>query len=235
MTVYWQGRKVGRAVPQVIGRHAHPKAPPDEDPAPAALTGIDYLASRRRRRRRRPRRAAQPRRPRRHRRPGGRRDPAADPAASRRNDERRDPRPPASWPACSTTPPPGCAPTSRPVMLIDRHGRFLHDPAFRRIIAAGVLHHHRAAARGHPVERRHPRPGGRAACPAPPPSGPSCGSPPAWPSPASPSTSGSTSATSTSATSPWSPTPSPPPTADPRSACRCPAGHGVPAPGKEHR
>jgi hypothetical protein len=33
-----------RAVPQVIGWHAHPKAPPDEDdPAPAALTGIDYL------------------------------------------------------------------------------------------------------------------------------------------------------------------------------------------------
>jgi len=44
LTVYWQGRKVGRAVPQVIGRHAHPKAPPDEDdPAPAELTGIDYL------------------------------------------------------------------------------------------------------------------------------------------------------------------------------------------------
>ena len=43
LTVYWQGRKAGRAVPQVIGRHAHPKAPPDEDPAPAALTGIDYL------------------------------------------------------------------------------------------------------------------------------------------------------------------------------------------------
>jgi putative transposase len=43
LTVYWQGRKVGRAVPQVIGRHAHPKAPPDEDPPPAALTGIDYL------------------------------------------------------------------------------------------------------------------------------------------------------------------------------------------------
>jgi len=41
--VYWAGRKVGRAVPQVIGRHAHPKAPPDDDPAPAALTGIDYL------------------------------------------------------------------------------------------------------------------------------------------------------------------------------------------------
>ncbi len=43
ITVYWGGRKVGKAVPQVIGRHAHPKAPPDEDPAPAALTGIDYL------------------------------------------------------------------------------------------------------------------------------------------------------------------------------------------------
>jgi putative transposase len=44
LTVYWQGRKVGTAVPQVIGRHAHPKAPPDEDdPAPAELTGIDYL------------------------------------------------------------------------------------------------------------------------------------------------------------------------------------------------
>jgi putative transposase len=43
LTVYWQGRKVGRAIPQVIGRHAHPKAPPDEDPPPAALTGIDYL------------------------------------------------------------------------------------------------------------------------------------------------------------------------------------------------
>src|SRR5207244_13545575 len=44
LTVYWQGRKVGRAVPQVIGRHAHPKAPPDEDdPAPAEPPGIDYL------------------------------------------------------------------------------------------------------------------------------------------------------------------------------------------------
>ena len=44
MTVYWQGRKVGKALPQVIGRHAHPKAPPGEDdPEPAALTGIDYL------------------------------------------------------------------------------------------------------------------------------------------------------------------------------------------------
>jgi len=44
LTVYWQGRKAGKAAPQVIGRHAHPKAPPDEDDPPAAeLTGIDYL------------------------------------------------------------------------------------------------------------------------------------------------------------------------------------------------
>ena len=41
--MYWQGRMVGKAIPQVIGRLAHPKAPPDEDPPPAALTGIDYL------------------------------------------------------------------------------------------------------------------------------------------------------------------------------------------------
>ena len=43
LTVCWAGRKVGSAVPQVIGRHAHPKAPPDEDPEPVTWTGIDYL------------------------------------------------------------------------------------------------------------------------------------------------------------------------------------------------
>src|SRR5207244_2045675 len=37
-------RPAAGAAPQVIGRHAHPKAPPDEDdPAPAEPTGIDYL------------------------------------------------------------------------------------------------------------------------------------------------------------------------------------------------
>jgi putative transposase len=42
--VYWQGRKAGKGVPQVIGRHSHPKAPPDEDDPPALrLTGTDYL------------------------------------------------------------------------------------------------------------------------------------------------------------------------------------------------
>ncbi len=35
---------MGTAVPQVIGRHAHPKAPPDQDPEPVTYTGIDYLA-----------------------------------------------------------------------------------------------------------------------------------------------------------------------------------------------
>ena len=44
LEVWWAGRKVGTAVPQVIGRHAHPKAPPDEDPQPVHYTGIDYLA-----------------------------------------------------------------------------------------------------------------------------------------------------------------------------------------------
>jgi len=43
LEVWWAGRKVGTAVPQVIGRHAHPKAPPDQDPEPVAYTGIDYL------------------------------------------------------------------------------------------------------------------------------------------------------------------------------------------------
>ena len=44
LEVWWAGRKVGTATPQVIGRHAHPKAPPDEDPQPVGYTGIDYLA-----------------------------------------------------------------------------------------------------------------------------------------------------------------------------------------------
>jgi putative transposase len=43
LEVWWAGRKVGIAAPQVIGRHAHPKAPPDEDPEPVRYTGIDYL------------------------------------------------------------------------------------------------------------------------------------------------------------------------------------------------
>jgi putative transposase len=44
LEVWWAGRKVGTALPQVIGRHAHPKAPPDEDPQPVQYTGVDYLA-----------------------------------------------------------------------------------------------------------------------------------------------------------------------------------------------
>ena len=40
--VRWEHRPMGRGVPQVIGRHTHPKARPDAAPPPAA-TGIDYL------------------------------------------------------------------------------------------------------------------------------------------------------------------------------------------------
>jgi putative transposase len=41
--VRYQGRHMGLAVPQVIGRHSHPKARP-EPAAPVAPSGIDYLA-----------------------------------------------------------------------------------------------------------------------------------------------------------------------------------------------
>jgi len=41
--VYWCGRRVGVALPQRIGRHAHPKAPPEVAPEPVELTGIDYI------------------------------------------------------------------------------------------------------------------------------------------------------------------------------------------------
>jgi len=37
-----RGVEMGQAVPQVIGRHSHPKAHPAA-PAPAPATGIDYL------------------------------------------------------------------------------------------------------------------------------------------------------------------------------------------------
>jgi putative transposase len=41
--VRWQGNPAGQAIPHVIGRHAHPKARP-EQPAPAPPpTGIDYI------------------------------------------------------------------------------------------------------------------------------------------------------------------------------------------------
>jgi putative transposase len=41
--VRWQGRPAGQAVPHVIGRHAHPKARPEQPVPPAPATGIDYL------------------------------------------------------------------------------------------------------------------------------------------------------------------------------------------------
>jgi putative transposase len=41
--VRWQGRAAGRAVPHIIGRHAHPKARPEQPAPPAPPTGNDYL------------------------------------------------------------------------------------------------------------------------------------------------------------------------------------------------
>src|SRR5262245_4343626 len=37
------GRPVGWTVPEHIGRHAHPKAPPETEPEPITPTGIDYI------------------------------------------------------------------------------------------------------------------------------------------------------------------------------------------------
>jgi putative transposase len=42
--VRWQGNPAGQAVPHVIGRHAHPKARPEQPVPPAPATGIDYMA-----------------------------------------------------------------------------------------------------------------------------------------------------------------------------------------------
>jgi len=41
--VRWQGRPAGQAIPHVIGRHAHPKARPEQPALPPAPTGIDYI------------------------------------------------------------------------------------------------------------------------------------------------------------------------------------------------
>ena len=41
--VRWQGNPAGQAVPHVIGRHAHPKARPEQPAPPAPVTGIDYM------------------------------------------------------------------------------------------------------------------------------------------------------------------------------------------------
>ena len=41
--VRYQGRDMGLAVPQVIGRHVHPRAKPDPAPQPPPQSAIDYL------------------------------------------------------------------------------------------------------------------------------------------------------------------------------------------------
>jgi putative transposase len=43
LEVRWQGRPAGQAIPHVIGRHAHPKARPEQPAPPARPTGIDYI------------------------------------------------------------------------------------------------------------------------------------------------------------------------------------------------
>ncbi|MGH9282693.1 MAG: Mu transposase C-terminal domain-containing protein, partial [Acidimicrobiales bacterium] len=42
--VRYQGRQMGRAVPQVIRRHVHPEARAETPPGPRPRTGIDYLS-----------------------------------------------------------------------------------------------------------------------------------------------------------------------------------------------
>ena len=41
--VRWQGNPAGQAIPHLIGRHAHPKARPEQPAPPARPTGIDYI------------------------------------------------------------------------------------------------------------------------------------------------------------------------------------------------
>ena len=41
--VRYNSASFGAAIPQVIGRHSHPKARPETPPEPPAATGIDYL------------------------------------------------------------------------------------------------------------------------------------------------------------------------------------------------
>ena len=43
LSVRYQGRDMGAAVAHRIGRHVHPDAKPDTNPAPTPATGIDYL------------------------------------------------------------------------------------------------------------------------------------------------------------------------------------------------
>lgn len=43
LSVRYQGREMGVAIPHQIGRHVHPAAKPETTPEPAPETGIDYL------------------------------------------------------------------------------------------------------------------------------------------------------------------------------------------------
>jgi len=131
MDVYWQGRKAGVAVPQV-NRPARPPqgAAGRGRPGPRGADRHRLPAAGHRRRRRRPRRAAAPVRPRR--RQPGRRQPGG--GTVRMNAETI----PAGRLACLLRDAASgmCADVAA-VDLICAHGHFLHDPAFRRIIAPG--------------------------------------------------------------------------------------------------
>jgi putative transposase len=43
LSVRYQGREMGTAIPHRIGRHVHPAAKAETGPVPAPVTGIDYL------------------------------------------------------------------------------------------------------------------------------------------------------------------------------------------------
>jgi len=43
LSVRYQDRDMGAAIPHQIGRHVHPSAKPETGPDPAPATGIDYL------------------------------------------------------------------------------------------------------------------------------------------------------------------------------------------------
>ena len=142
MTVYWQGRKVGKAVPQVIGL-ARPSQGPARRGRPGAGRADRHRlpAPRRQRRRRCPGRAAPPGRPRRQRprRAGQQRLCRAgrQPGRGGGTAVNAETIPSGQLACLLRDAAAGMLADMAAVDLICRHGRFLGDPAFRRIIAAG--------------------------------------------------------------------------------------------------
>ena len=120
--VRWQGRPAGQAIPHVIGRHAHPKARPEQPAPPAPATGIDYIG------------------PARHR--------PRHPPGRRRHQLRRPQRPgpaPGQLPGQLTID--DALAQEEPVTIekLQAHYGFTKMP-FRRDLAPGMLHRHAAHA-----------------------------------------------------------------------------------------